>query len=218
MSRWSARMMTKCFPGSLIVRCNSYYYYKLYKVNCPGLSYASLPHALLESKTGPFDLENIVTISIRIMTQPVQLPWDSQLGFILRQISRERPESVKGGPSTNRSSRMKAGSSWGSDHYWLQSIYPYRLQNEPSQDGASNLQKDIIECSDDGTLILPILIPCMYLSIISSTLLLNLQDFCQTVKFYRWLQLSSHLHSQMRAWSRNANDWNPKAVAEISAS
>lgn len=52
--------------------------------------------------------------------------------------------------------------------------------NELPRDGASNLQKDILECSDDRTLrqlanhlVSAILVPCMYLSINSPTSLMN---------------------------------------------
>lgn len=52
--------------------------------------------------------------------------------------------------------------------------------NELPQDGASNLRKDTLECSDDrkiqqlaNHLVSAILVPCMYFSINLSTLLIN---------------------------------------------
>ena len=131
------------------------------------------------SRTRRFEVRKIGTKSIKIMTQPVQLSQDtSDLSSVI-SVGSNLNQYLEGLAQKDLVEKKLAGYEIASTTDRTPTILS-AFTNELPRDGASNLQEDILECSDDRTLrqlanhlVSAILVPCMYLSINSPTLLMN---------------------------------------------
>lgn len=119
------------------------------------------------SRTLRFEVRKIVTKSIRIMTQPAKLPQDnSDLSSVI-SVGSNLNRYLEGRLVGEKLAVYGVASTTDRTPTILSAF-----ANELPRDGASNLQQDILECSNDSTLrqlanhlVSAILIPCMYLSI-----------------------------------------------------